>query len=113
MSLTSVERSILRVAVDDWWGLWEVAPAMRSYLPEPYRVDQPFARRAVEGLIEKGMLSVYLRNGPVGTPILIEPPMATGLVRDPASWEVPKPGDTQTLIAATDAGASAYYDRDP
>jgi hypothetical protein len=102
--------AVLRVAVDDWWGLWELLPEIRAALPPENRDDLASAQEVVRLMLSEGLIRLYVREGPIGKPLIVEPPLSDALLQDEASWAVPDAETTQTLVAATEVGQKAYFE---
>lgn len=110
MTLDPVRFAVLTVAVDDWWGLWELLPDIRAALSAQDQVsDLAGAQEVVRQMLSEGLIRLYVRDGPVGKPLIVEPPLSDVLLEDESSWAVPTAGATQTLVAATEAGEEAYF----
>jgi hypothetical protein len=113
MTLDPVRRAILRVAVDDYWGMWELLPEIRAALPASSASLLNDAREIVRQMLSEGLLRLVVRDGPLGDPIAAEPPLTDLLIEDDRTWVAPDEGRTQVLVCATRAGESAYYGSGP
>jgi hypothetical protein len=113
MTIDPVRQAILRVAVDDYWGMWELLPEIRAALPASSASLLNDAREIVRQMIREGLLRLVVRDGPLGDPIAVEPPLTDLLIDDDETWVAPNEGMTQALVCATRAGESAYYGSPP
>jgi hypothetical protein len=99
---------ILDLAVEDWYGLWEIA----GHFPdgEPASARPPSHDelvRALRELMSCVLVKLAVRTGPEGRADINR--SSTGPDLDqPEHWRVPEESEPQYLVGATPAGESAY-----
>jgi hypothetical protein len=110
VTLDPVRFAVLKVAVDDWWGLWELLPDIRAALSaQDQGSDLASAQKVVRQMLSEGLIRLYVRDGPIGKPLIVEPPLSDLLLEGEGSWAAPTAGAAETLVAATEAGEEAYF----
>jgi hypothetical protein len=106
--LSRAHLAILDLAVEDWYGLWEIAghvpdhePSSATALPREELV------RALRELLAGGLVELAVRSGPDSEPHVTDMSSAPDL--DQAKlWQVPTVSGPQYLVGATPARERVY-----
>lgn len=100
MALSDIEREILELVDEDFYGVWEVGWRLSTVLSiDPSRAPED-AAEAVASLRRQGAVEIYVREGVDDPP---RPLASSGRALDlfdPTAWREPRPGQPQFLIGA-------------
>jgi len=106
--MNDVRSLILELAVEDFYGLWELVWRLQtreSGLSRERAVQA--ARSALAALHEQDLVELY--RGTKGDPLPIRAADVPALLAEETSWEEPKEGTGTLLVGATQKGEEAYY----
>lgn len=114
MITNPIEREVLKLIVDDHFGLWEIlsvveASALEEVGPDRVRQD---AASVVAALVNRGWADLYRYEEADARPIRMSPTEARDVLPHAWSWRAPMPGSPQIRIGATKSGAEAFYASD-
>ncbi|MGN6243422.1 MAG: hypothetical protein ACTHQ3_07075 [Motilibacteraceae bacterium] len=93
-----IEREILELADEDLYGLWEVGWRIRSACGVDPLAAPGECADVIESLIEKRMVTLYVREGMDGVPEPLASSARSLDLRDRSAWLVPQPGERQFLV---------------
>ena len=104
-------RTILELAVEDEYGLWELVWRLKT--SDPSYTDENVVKLAsatVTSLLGDGLVRLYVRkSGESAVPVHDDD--ALSVLGIPLNWTEPAEGGAAVLIAATPSGEVAYYGR--
>lgn len=109
MSLSQAERTILELATEDFYGLWEVRWEIERLFPAA-ELDEVLARsrEVVLHLLRRGWIDVFSGELKGNDMLPVDEAALAEVLGSPESWEQLSPDKPQLAIAATDAGERAY-----
>jgi hypothetical protein len=112
--LTRSHLAILDLAVEDWYGLWEVV----GHIPdnEPRRPSSPSSPPptldelidALRDLLARGFVELGIRDSPSAPGSAVSDPSTWPDLTRHETWAVPAGAEPAHVFTATDAGAEAY-----
>jgi predicted HAD superfamily hydrolase len=110
MNLTRSEFAILSDAVDDRFGLWEVADGIQQLYPDSNSSEvRRIAKETSMEMYSKGWLSLFRRIS-LGDPDLpVTAEEVNTVLLDDSNWNVPSEDSIEILIEATEQGKKVYY----
>lgn len=100
--MNPVEREILELAEEDFYGVWEVGWRLVTALGVDPSSDPRSAADAVASLRREGHVEIYVREWTDDEP---RPLAASGRsidLREASAWLEPQPGQPQFLIGVGD-----------
>jgi hypothetical protein len=113
MKLNPAEYKILELAVDDFFGLWEVIWSLRSVFPGSNQVEiRDIAERALRELLLKGWIFLARRSAISAPEVLIQDNEVNDVLLNEETWREPTRDSMQILVAATEEGERIYYSKD-
>jgi hypothetical protein len=108
MNASVVQRELLSLSVEDFYGLWEVLWRVRNLYPErPDSELKEIAETAVRQLLSNGWIALYRQAGVERTEIRADE--VDALLWDPGNWIEPTSKLSSVVIGATAAGERAYH----
>lgn len=113
MNLKPEEHKILELAVEDFYGLWEVIGVLRSFFPgsDPVEIQQ-IAERIVKELLLRRLVTVVLRRAGSAQEVVIRDDEIEDVLLSERVWREPTADSHQILVAATEEGERLYYSKD-
>jgi hypothetical protein len=108
--MNAFERDLVWLGVEDYTGLWDASFAARSILePDSPEDARAYARRALESLLAKGWVELYVCKEPLNNDSveLVSPDERRRVLEADSSWEIPKPFGRSVRFATTDEGIAA------
>jgi hypothetical protein len=111
MKLSSAQQKILGLAVDDFFGLWEVAATLHDLLPEHSEMESKIAaRQAVKELVIDGLICLYRGNNFSGEEKPLPQEEINAMLWDNKNWDWDAPKAAEHIrLAATKKGENIYY----
>ena len=109
---TMVQNEILKLAVEDYYGLWELFWAIRENYPN-YSADEflEIAQEATKYLLSSGSIILYSRQGADGTEVQMQELDAEEAISNPQNWREPSRNTIQILVGSTAYGEKVYYSK--
>jgi hypothetical protein len=103
-----VQRAILDLTTEDWYGLWEIYNHVAKELGRPADVTlREQLRRKLGEMLAGGLLDAAIWSA--GPPRTISSDMVRALPIDSDLWGSPENSVEQLRITATDAGDQLYF----
>lgn len=96
--LSNAESDVMRLLLEDDYGLWEVAWRLGG---------TKVAAAVVERLCDRGLAELYVRDWADAEPVPADRSGREIDLRNPTSWKEPRVGDSQLLLVATKTGREA------
>ena len=103
-------RPILELAIEDWYGLWEIAnDAARAVGAAPGTRFREMLRSQLATMIDRGLLEAAIWSDEA--PKAISAPDVRNLAVDSELWKSPDKSsiDEQLRVSATEAGRKEYF----
>lgn len=104
--------AILELAVEDWYGLWEIRyDVARSLNREPDEIFRDELQIRLAAMLSQGLLDAAIWSE--ATPRPMSADQMRHLSTDSGFWASPadSEGDEQVRVAATEAGRKAYFQK--
>ena len=106
--MDNVRSLILDLAVEDFYGLWELVWRLQTCDPGLSRERAiQAARSALVALHEQDLVELY--RGTKGDPLPITAADVPSLLAEEESWNEPREGTGTLLFGATQKGEEVYY----
>ena len=110
MSLSRIQHQLLELAVEDYYGFWEIIWRVRNLLPNSTASQlSEIAATALRDLLSRGWVALYRQVLDTGERTPIEPSEVEAVLADPRSWAEPTSDLTPIVFGATEEGERAYY----
>ena len=112
MKATEIQRRILDLATEDFYGLWEIPAVVKEILPD---LDEEHARdlseKTVLELVDRHLIKIYRGTRFAGEERALSLDEIQSALADANNWR----GDLSTLkehvrFGATEIGEREYYD---
>ncbi len=102
MTRADVEREVLELAEEDFYGVWEIGWRLRTVFDIDPTMAPDVAADAVESLKRQGLIEIFVREWVDDAPLPIGSVGRTVDLHDPQAWLVPGKGKPQFLIGVPD-----------
>ena len=100
MTGTEIEREVLELAEEDFYGVWEVGWRLRTAFGINPTEEPEVAAGAIESLRKQRLIEIYVREWVDDEPLPIGSTGRTIDLGDPRAWRPPSHGEPQFLIGA-------------
>lgn len=113
MNVSTQQRKILEMCVEDGYGLWEILWGLQDLFPGSTHAElRDTAESALKELLAKGWIRLFRRNGAAGEEIVLQPEEAGPAISEQRNWDEPTSDSAQIIVGATAIGEQAYYRRE-
>ena len=111
MNGMEIQRRILSLATEDFYGLWEIPSVVRDVFPQLNERDaMDLAKRVLRELIDRHLIRVYLGTRFVGEERALAREESESALADAKNWTVESSSEGENVrIAATEMGDREYY----
>jgi hypothetical protein len=112
MKLSTPQRKILEMCVEDVYGLWEILWGLQELFPDSTPAElRDTAESALKELLAKGWICLFRRRGAAGEEVVLQPEEAGPAISEQRNWDEPTIDAEQIVVGATAVGEQAYYRR--
>ena len=104
MALSDIERAILELVDEDFYGVWEIGWRLATALRIDPSRDPADAAAVISSLRQQGVVDIYVREWVDDSPRALVSSGRSLDLSDPTAWREPEPGQPQFLIGAAGDG---------
>src|SRR5688572_13961790 len=98
MTETDIEREILELVDEDFYGVWEIAWRLNTVLGMNPEVDPAEVAAVVESLRQRRLVELYVREWVDDGPRPLASSGRSLDLREPSAWGMPRQGEPQFLL---------------
>lgn len=110
MDAVTAQNETLELAVEDFYGLWEIIWRFRALSPHSTDPElRTHAENAVRTLLAGGLVALFRRSKVGGEESPVDQNEIEAALSDQSNWDEPKPDSVQMLVGATSLGERVYY----